>query len=224
VLPFENLSGTPDAELFAAGLHEDLLTELSRIAGLTVISRTSMLRYRRTEQPLPEIARELGAGTIVEGAVQTAGDRVRLNVQLIDAASDGHRWVERFDRALSTDSILEIQTELARRIATTLEARLAPASTDNSGEPTGDLQAWRLYIQGRGLLDQRTRHEMYRSIDYFRGAIERDRAYGLAWSGLADALSILEFYHYPAPDGAPDPLDAARRARIRRPRPRRSGP
>lgn len=221
VLPFENLGGTPDAELFAAGLHEDLLTELSRISGLTVISRTSLLRFRRTDQPLLEIARELGAGTIVEGAVQTAGGRVRLNVQLIDAATDSHRWVERYDRALSTDSILEIQTELARRIATTLEARLAPATATPMGEPSGDLQAYRLYIQGRGLLDQRTRHEMYRSIDYFRRAIERDEAYGPAWSGLADALSILEFYHYPAPEAAPDPIDAARRAVALAPR---SGP
>jgi TolB-like protein/DNA-binding SARP family transcriptional activator/Flp pilus assembly protein TadD len=213
VLPFENLSRTADAEPFAAGLHDDLLTELSRIPGLTVISRTSVQRYRGSDKSLREIASELGAGTVVEGAVQAAGGRVRLNVQLIDARTDVHRWVERYDRELSTDSIFDIQTELARKIATTLRAELAPGERERSSrEPTEDLQAYQLYIQGRGLLDQRTRLEMYRSIDYFQRAIERDPDYALAWSGLADALSLLEFYDYPPPVSAPDPMSAARRA------------
>lgn len=213
VLPFENVSGSDEAEPFAAGLQEDLLTELSRISALTVISRSSVVGYRGAGRSIREIARELGVGTVVEGAVQSAGGRVRLNVQLTDARSGEHRWVERFDRELSASNIFEIQSELAGKIARTLKAELTPEERERVGrEPTADLEAYRLYIQGRGLLDQRTSREMYRAVDYFSRAIEKDADYALAWSGLADALSLLEFYDHPRPPSAPDALDAARRA------------
>ena len=213
VLPFESLGPSEEGAAFAAGLHEDLLTELSRIAGLTVISRTSVQRYRGTHRPVPEIARELGVGTIVEGAVRSVGDRVRLNVQLIDARTDAHRWVERFDRPLTTANLFDIQAELAVRIAETLRAELTPAERDRVGQaPPHDLEAFRLYAQGRGLLDQRTQSSVVRSIDYFRGAIDREPGYALAWAGLADAVSVLEFYDYDVPPGAPEPLETARRA------------
>jgi TolB-like protein/Flp pilus assembly protein TadD len=213
VLPFENLGGSADAAAFAAGLHEDLLTELSRIAALTVISRTAVERYRKSGRAVRDIARELGVGTVVQGAVQTAAGRVRLNVQLIDAGSDTHRWVERYDRDLSVENIFDIQGELAVKIATTLRAELTPSERERVGqEATSDLTAFRLYAQGRGLLDQRTRHEVVRSIDYFQHAISRDPQYALAWAGLADALSLLEFYDYDRPASAPEPMDAAKRS------------
>ena len=142
VLPFENLSGAAEAEPFALGLHDDLLTELSRASALTVISRTSVRGYLGSTKPLPEIARELGAGTIVEGGVQQAGSRVRLNVQLIDARTDRHLWAERYDRELTTENIFELQSELAaqvmRRLHATLtaeEAAAAPRAAD--GRPGG---------------------------------------------------------------------------------------
>jgi TolB-like protein len=195
VLPFENLSGTADAEPFALGLHDDLLTELSRISALTVISRTSVQRFRGSDRAIPEIARELGVGTVVEGGVQSAGGRLRLNVQLIDARSDTHRWVERYDRKLSADSIFDIQSELAQRIARALELELTPMEKKRAArEPTHDLEAYRLYAQGRRQLDKRTDSGIRRAAEHFGEAVERDARYALAWVGLADALSLLHDY------------------------------
>jgi TolB-like protein/Tfp pilus assembly protein PilF len=212
-LPFENLSGSAEAEPFALGLHDDLLTELSRISSLSVIARTSVLRYRGTDRPIPEIARELGAGTIIEGGVQTDGGRLRLNVQVIDAATGAHRWAERYDRELSAQSIFDLQGELARAIAQALEAELTSGERRRAGRRrTEDLEAYRLCVQGRALLDQRTPRAMQRSVDYFQRAIERDSDYALAWSGLADALSLLEFYDHAGPPSATGPMEAALRA------------
>ena len=213
VLPFENLSGRDEAEPFAVGLHDDLLTELSRIAALSVIARTSVLRYRGTDRPIPAIARELGAGTIVEGGVRIDGGRLRLNVQVIDATTGAHRWAERYDRELSAQSIFDLQGELARDIAQALEAELTSGEKRRTARRrTEDLEAYRVCVQGRVLLDQRTPHAMHRSVDYFQRAIERDAHYALAWSGLADALSLREFYDHGTPASAPDPMEAALRA------------
>jgi TolB-like protein/DNA-binding SARP family transcriptional activator/Flp pilus assembly protein TadD len=213
VLPFENVSGSTEAEPFALGLHDDLLTELSRMSGLSVIARASVAWYRETDRSLPTIARELGVGTIVQGGVRTAGGRLRLNVQVIDAGTGAHRWAERYDRELSAQSIFDLQGELAREIAQALETELTSGELqrpDHTG--TEDLEAYRLCVQGRALLDQRTPGAMHRSVDYFQRAIERGSGYALAWSGLADALSLLEFYDHAAPASAPGPMEAALRA------------
>jgi TolB-like protein/DNA-binding SARP family transcriptional activator len=215
VLPFENLSGTPLAEPFALGLHDDLLTELSRISALRVIARTSVMRYRGARKPLPEIARELGVATVIEGAVQSAGDRLRLNVQMIDAWSGAHRWAERYDRELSTGGIFELQAELAERIALALSAELTPSERARPvrEKATGSLDAYRLYAQGRAYLDQRTDSGMRRALDYFRRAVDLDPAYALAWVGLADALSLLHDYGYEEADSVlPQAEQAVRRA------------
>lgn len=212
-LPFENLSGSAAAEPFAMGLHDDLLTELSGISALTVIARSSVLRYRGTARPVPEIAQELGVGTIIEGGVQTSGTRLRLNVQVIDAATGAHRWAERYDAELSAQSLFDLQGRLAREIARALEAELTSGERRRAGhERTEDLEAYRLCVQGRALLDQRTPRVMHRSVEYFQRAIERDSEYALAWSGLADALSLLEFYDHAPPPSAPGPMEAALRA------------
>lgn len=212
VLPFENLSGTDEAEPFAAGLHDDLLTELSRIEGLTVISRTSMSRYRHGDKSIPEIARELGAGTVVEGGVQQSGNRVRLNVQLIDARRDVHRWAERYDRELSAEEIFDIQAELATRIASTLQVQLASADTPKGAPPTEDLDAYRLYSRARVGLSERTEEGLVGALREFRAATRKDPGFGLAWGGMAMAVAMLEFYGFEMPDDTPDPMDAAERA------------
>jgi TolB-like protein/DNA-binding SARP family transcriptional activator len=216
VLPFENVGDSADAEPFATGLHDDLLTELSRMPALTVIARTSVLRYRGTDRPVPEIARELGVGTIVEGAVQAADGRLRLHVQVVDAATGAHRWAERYDGALNAKGILDLQGELAREIAGALEAELTSSEQSRAGhaggEQTDDLEAYRLCVQGRTLLDQRTPHAISRSVDYFQLVIQRDAECALAWSGLADALSLLEFHDYATPWSGPGPMEAALRA------------
>lgn len=195
VLPFDNLSGSSDAEPFAVGLHDDLLTELSRASALTVISRTSVRGYRGTDKSMREIARELGAGTIVEGGVQKAGDRVRLNVQLIDARTDAHRWAERYDRELTAETIFDLQSELASKIMAALEAQLTAAEKARSHErPTDDLEAYRLYHLGRETFVDRSRTGIEDAAEYFEAAIERDPAYAHAWAGLGMALVALVDY------------------------------
>lgn len=213
VLPFESLSGSADAAVFAAGLHEDLIMELSRFSAMTVISRRSVERYHDSQLPLHEIAAQLGVASILQGTVQTAGSRVRLGLRLTDAVTGASRWIERYDRTLSPDNIFEIQGELAVRVAGTLKAELTPAERGGAGQgATSDMEAFRLYAQGRVLLDQRTGHDMTRAMHYFERAIERDPNYALAWAGIADALALLEFYDHPHPPGSPDALHAATRA------------
>lgn len=214
VLPFENLSGTADTEPFAVGLHDDLLTELSRISALSVIARSSVLRYRGTAKGVAEVARELGVGTVIQGGVQSSGDRLRLNVQMVDGRTGAHRWAERYDRELSAQGIFDLQSELAEKIAGALRAEFTPAEREQTGrEPPEDLQAYRLYVQGRALLDQRTRNGMHRSLEHFQRAVELEPGYALAWAGLADGLSLLRDYEYePAERVLPRASEAVRRA------------
>ena len=127
VIPFQNRSANEEnAEFFSDGVHDELLTNLSKIGDLKVISRTSVMSYRDTTKNIQQIATELGVANILEGGVQRAGDTVRINVQLIDAASDEHIWAEIYDRQLSAENIFAIQTEIARAIANALEATLSP--------------------------------------------------------------------------------------------------
>lgn len=196
VLPFDVLGGTEDAELLALGLHNDLLTELSRDPGLKVISRTSVLGYQGTTEPIPMIARELGVGTILEGTVQSAGRRLRLTVQLIDATRDAHRWADNYDRELTTENLFAIQTELAHQIASSLSAELLPSGrvTASAGPPTESLEAYRLAAKARQQFDVKTEDAFLRATELYREAIELDPAYVDAWVGLADALASTEAY------------------------------
>jgi TolB-like protein len=197
VLPFENLSGSDAAAPFALGLHDDLLTELSRASALTVISRTSVRGYLGSTLPLPVIARELGAGTIVEGGVQQAGSRVRLNVQLIDASTDQHLWAERYDRELTTENIFELQSELAGHIMGQLRATLTAAEAAVTPTvPTSDLEAYQLLVTGRECLVDRSETGFRRAAELFERAVELDPHYALAWAGLADALIGLVDYRH----------------------------
>ncbi len=202
VLPFANLSGAADAMPFAAGLQDDLLTELSRAPALTVISRTSVQAYRETTKSMLEIGRELGAGTIVEGGVQKAGNRVRLNVQLIDARSDVHLWAERYDRELSTETIFDLQTELAGEIMRQLRTKLKGGEESHEAEPpTGDLEAYRQYSIGRAFFVERSEEALRSAAAHFEKAVERDAGYALAWAGLSMALTMLYDYGHEDAEG-----------------------
>ncbi len=195
VLPFDVLGGEEDAELLALGLHSDLLSELSKIPRLTVISRTSVLGYAGTDQPVPRIARELNVGTVVEGTVQSAAQRLRLTVQVVDGPRGVHRWVESYDRELSTENLFAIQTELAHDIAGSLSAELAPGTaTPDEAPPTDSLDAYRLVAKARQQFDLKTEPGFARAIELYREAGEVDPEYVDAWVGLADALSSMEAY------------------------------
>lgn len=177
----------------AAGIHNDFLTELARSKQLTVISRTSVLVYRSTEKSVSTIARELNVGTVVEGALQSAGNRVRLSVQLIDGTHDVHRWAEFYDRELTAENLFSIQTELTGLIVDSLQAELLER---RAHAPTTDLEAYRLATEGRMQFDLKTQAGFMRAIELFEAALELDPDYALAWVGLADSLALMEDYGY----------------------------
>lgn len=213
VLPFESL-GTAEPTLFTEGIHGDLLTHLSRVSSLKVTSRTSVMPFRDSAKSLPAIAEELGVGWVLSAEVQQVGDEVQVNARLLDAHEDQQVWAESYRRALTADNLFQIQEELTKEIAEQLAVQLSPDERRRlEGSPTDDLEAYRLYLQGRVLVEQRTAEEMRQSVEYFRRAIDREPDYALARVGLADALTLLADYGYEAPDELiPDAERAVRRA------------
>jgi TolB-like protein len=127
VLPFVNMSGDPANEPFTLGIHDDLLTHLSRISALKTTSRTSVMQYKGTTKTVPQIASELGVTNILEGGIQRSGNRVRINLQLINAATDEHLWAEIFDRELTAENLFAVQGEIATQVAKSMRATLLPA-------------------------------------------------------------------------------------------------
>lgn len=195
VIPFVNMSGNPDNDPFAAGIHDDLLTHLSRIKSIRTISRTSMLRYADTTMSSPEIAAELDVATILEGGVQRSGDRVRINAQLIRADRDEHIWAQTYDRELSASNVFDIQSEIARAIAEALRATLTDDDERRlAAVPTQNIEALDRYFVGRRLLEQRTKDALEAAIQYFEQVTELDPEFALGWSGLADAHMLMPEY------------------------------
>lgn len=210
VLPFEDLGGGDQARVLASGLHSDLLTRLAGFSGLTVISRSSVLRFAKTQEPISEIGGQLGVGTVLEGEVQQAGDRLRLNVQLIDARSESHLWAQTFDRKITASDLFEIQSELSELIASSLSVTLSSEERLRARrKPTGSMEAYRLCLRGRVLLELRTGSQMWKAVEWFRRATVVDPGYAQAWTGLAQALLMLHEYAYTVPEQA---LAQARRA------------
>jgi TolB-like protein len=213
VLPFETV-GAEEGTQFAQGIHDDLLSRLSGVSDLRVISRTSVMQYQETSRTLPEIARELGVRWIVEGTVQRVGSQVQVNAQLIHAQNDTHEWGQNYQRALTTENLFAIQDELTTKIARSLEATLTTQEEERiARRPTENLEAYRLYVKGRALLDRRSDEGIQQAARYFQQALARDSSYALAWAGLADARSLLSLYGYaPADSVLPTALAAADRA------------
>ncbi|MGH7630979.1 MAG: protein kinase domain-containing protein, partial [Gemmatimonadales bacterium] len=155
VLPFTNLSAEPENEFFTDGVTEDVIAQLSKIRALKVISRTSVMPFKRREQSLREIGAALQVATLLEGSVRRAGNRVRIVAQLIDAETDEHLWADTYDRQLT--DIFAIQTDVALQIAAALEAELSPEERSRiRKEPTRDVQAYQLYLLGRNCINRWT--------------------------------------------------------------------
>jgi len=195
VLPFTNMTQDRQNDPFTDGIHDDLLTHLSRIASLKTTSRTSVLQYRDTTKTIPEIAAELGVATVLEAGVQRSGSRVRINVQLIDAVADEHLWAEQYDRELTAANVFDIQSEIARAIADQLQAAL---STDDlrrlDSVPTRDIDALQSYFIGKKMLEDRTLQSLTAAVEYFEKVVALDPGFALGWSGLADAYMLLPEY------------------------------
>ncbi len=186
VLPFHNLSGDPSEDYLASGLHEDVLTQLSRIAQLTVISRRSVLPYAEADRNLRQIGAELGARSLLEGSVRRTGNRLRVTVQLIDAVTDAHLWAETYDRTL--DDVFQIQSEVSRQVAVALEATLTESEAQRGVQaPRSGVGAWELVQQARAARSPRDsdRGAILREEQLLREALALDPEYGLAWAQLS---------------------------------------
>jgi len=205
VLPFTNRSPDANDAYFTDGVHDDLLTQLAKIDAFSVISRTSVLEYRDTAKNLRQIGEELGVANIMEGAVQRAGNRVRINVQLIDAGSDEHLWAEVYDRELTTENLFDIQSEIAKAIAGALQATLTDSEIANvSDVPTDNVAAYDLYLQGKRFSLGETEIGFDTSVELFKEALKLDPDFKLAWIGLAYAY-INNYWTYGG-----DPVDRDR--------------
>jgi serine/threonine protein kinase/tetratricopeptide (TPR) repeat protein len=186
VLPFVNLSADPENEFFADGITEDVIAHLTKIRSLKVISRTSVMAFKKRDCGLREIGEKLGASSLLEGSVRRAGNRVRIIAQLVDGASDEHIWAETYDRDLT--DIFAIQTDVAVNIANALRAELSNDERARVGRrPTLDLAAYELYLRGRNTFHQFTAEGFRRSLIEFEAAVARDPNFALAWTSIAEA-------------------------------------
>ncbi|MDX2418701.1 MAG: winged helix-turn-helix domain-containing protein [Xanthomonadales bacterium] len=192
VLPFDNRSDREEDQFFTDGIHDDLVTTIAKIGSMKVISRTSVMEYKDTIKKLPQIAKELGVANILEGGIQRSGDKVRINVQLIDAATDNHLWAEIYERELTAENLFAVQSEITKVIADALETEL---STDEQrridARPTDNLQAYDAYMRGRQLMATRDSARLKLAAEEFGKATNFDPLFALAWVGVADSNMLL---------------------------------
>jgi TolB-like protein/Tfp pilus assembly protein PilF len=214
VLPFENLSDDKNAAYFADGIQNEILTKLASIADLKVISRTSTAKYKSKPEDLKTVSQQLGVATVLEGSVQKAGDKVRVNVQFIDARADSHLWAKTYDRDLA--DVFAIQSEVAQEIADSLKAKLSPAEASTVARaPTKDAQAYDLFLKGE--FEQRVANSNFRpeSFDqaarWYKEAIVRDPNFALAMAQLA--MCQLRRHWLTNPISEPELLETGRMAR-----------
>ena len=201
VLPFDNRSNREEDRFFTDGIHDDLLTTIANIGSLKVISRTSVMQYRDTTKRIPEIAAELGVGTVLEGGIQRSGNQVRINVQLIDAQTDEHLWAEIYDRELSAENLFLIQSEVSNAIATALQAELSPEDRDRINSiGTTNLEAYEKYLLGRARWRERSAESMNDAVALFLDAVELDPGFAAAWAGLSDAYRLQFSYNAKPPE------------------------
>jgi TolB-like protein/cytochrome c-type biogenesis protein CcmH/NrfG len=187
VLPFENLSDDKNAAYFADGIQDEILTKLASIADLKVISRTSTAKYKSKPEDLKTVSQQLGVATVLEGSVQKAGDKVRVNVQFIDARTDSHLWAKTYDRDLA--DVFAIQSEVAQEIADSLNAKLSPAEANTvASAPTKDTQAYDLFLKGefeQRVANSNLRPESFEQAEaWYKEAIVRDPNFALAIAQL----------------------------------------
>jgi serine/threonine-protein kinase len=199
VLPFENLSANQENAFFTDGVQDEIRTDLAKIADLKVISRTSVIQYKNmATRKLPEIAQALKVAHVLEGSVQRSANRVRVSAQLIDARNDTHVWAEKYDRDLA--DVFAIQTEIARKIADQLQAKLSPTEKSAISErPTSDLVAYDLYLRAKALVYERVpnasrmRENLFKAVQLLDQAVARDPAFLLAYCQLAFAHDQIYF-------------------------------
>jgi|GEM_PF-1719402 len=196
VLPFTDLSPDGDYGWFSDGLTEDIQIHLAHVGDLKVIGHTSMMRYKGRDVGARQIGTELGVATVLAGSVRRAGNRIRVSVQLIQAATDEQLWAESYDQELTAADIFEIQSEVARQITRMLRARLSPEEDLRLARaPTDDLEAYDLYLRGREHTWRLTRADLTTARELFRQAIALDPDFALPYAGLGFAFAAMTGYH-----------------------------
>ena len=188
VLPFANMSPDPNDEFFADGLTEEMITELSRVPSLRVIGRTSAMVYKNANKSLQQIGRELRVGSLLEGSIRKAGNKLRITAQLIDAGTEEHLWADKFDKEMG--DIFTIQSDIAANVARALQLRLIQPSGPRS-EQGENLQAYTLYLKGRFLWNQRSEHSIREALKLFETVVKAYPDYARAYSGIADCYTTL---------------------------------
>ena len=179
VLPFANLSGNPENAYFAAGVQDEIITRLAKIGQLKVVSCLTTQRFKSAPDDLPAIAKQLGVANLLQGSVQRSADAVRVNVQLVSAEPETRLWADTFDRKLT--DVFQIESDIAKTIADKLQAKLSGSEQRAiSIEPTADLEAHELYLQGRYLWNRRTVQNLKKALAYFEEAAAKDPNYALA--------------------------------------------
>jgi serine/threonine protein kinase/Flp pilus assembly protein TadD len=194
VLYFENLSGVKEDEYFRDGITEDIITELSKIRGLKVFSRATVLTYRDRQITPPQIGQQLTASCVLTGSLRRAGNRLRINAQLIDTSTDFPLWSERYDREMK--DIFEVQDEIARNIAEALRITLSPQEEKAlAARPTEDMQAYDLYLRGRNYARRMSRQDLEFALQMFENAVSADPNFAVAHAGIASVCAQY-YYHY----------------------------
>ena len=199
VLPLENLSRDPEQEYFADGMTDQLITDLAQIPAVRVISRTSVMQYKKVGKPLDQIAQDLNIAAVVEGTVLRSGDRVRITVQLIQVKKEKHLWARSYEGDLR--DVLGLQEQVARDVAAEIRVKLTPEVQGRlSNSRIVDPEVYEDYLRGRYHWNRRTAEGVNRGIDYFRQAIAKDPHYALAYAGLADSYLVLAGYRVVSPN------------------------
>jgi adenylate cyclase len=190
VLPFKNMSPDPSDEYFADGMTEELITALANLKELTVIARTSVMQYKTISKKVTEIGRELNAGTLVEGSVRKAANRIRITVQMVDAQNDGHLWAQNYDRQL--DDVFGIQSDIAERVAKELRVQLIGSVKSRlETKPTEKPDVYTLYLKGKYFWNERSKDSILKAIEYFELAIKKDPGFALGYTGLANCYQVI---------------------------------
>jgi TolB-like protein len=199
VLPFANMSPDPNDEYFADGMTEELIDRLAQIKSLKVIARTSVMSYKKKEKKVSEIAKELTVGSLVEGSVRKAGNRIRVTVQLVNAGTEEHLWSSHYDKNL--DDIFAVQSEIAEKVATELQTQLLDSEKKTlEKKPTENTEAYTCFLRGRELYREETETSLRQAIGLFEKAIELDAGFVRAYVGVADC-------HMALAESGQDPYD-----------------
>lgn len=205
VLPFADMSPEKDQEYFSDGMTEEILNVLAKVSELRVTARTSAFAFKGRDQDLRAVGDSLGVQYIVEGSVRKSGEQLRITAQLIDAADGSHMWSESYDEALTAANVFDIQTRIAGSISEALRVPLGISDAAGLVTPTADLEAFDLYLAGRGHIRVRGQG-LNEAIRLFEAAIDRDSTWAPAWAGLAEATELVTWYPEAWDDGRPEEL------------------